>query len=64
MKKSIAGKKVRLFNIGLRLISLGTKLLLTLYMGRLFSLAEMGVYGPFPEPCSHLWRRWVSASIS
>ncbi len=35
----------RLFNAGLRMGSLGTKLLLTLYMGRYLGLDEMGTYG-------------------
>ena len=36
---------VRLFNIGLRLGTLGSKMLFTLYMGRYFSLADIGIYG-------------------
>lgn len=35
----------QLFNAGLRLSSLGLKLLLTLYMGRYLGLTEMGTYG-------------------
>lgn len=36
---------LRLFNIGLRLTSLATKLALTLYMGKYLGLADMGTYG-------------------
>lgn len=35
----------RLFNTGLRLASLGLKLILTLYMGKYLGLAEIGTYG-------------------
>lgn len=35
----------KIVNIGLRSLSLGSKLVLTLYMGRYLGLAEMGVYG-------------------
>ena len=35
----------RLFNIGLRLGTLGSKMVFTLYMARYFSLADIGVYG-------------------
>lgn len=35
----------QLFNAGLRLVSLGSKLLLTLYMGKFLGLTEMGTYG-------------------
>lgn len=35
----------RAFNAGLRLASLGLKLLLTLYMGKYLGLTEMGTYG-------------------
>jgi len=37
--------KTRLANTFLRLLPLGAKLLLTLYMGKYLSLADMGVYG-------------------
>lgn len=36
---------LRLFNMGLRLGSLGLKLLLTLYMGKYLGLSELGTYG-------------------
>jgi O-antigen/teichoic acid export membrane protein len=35
----------QLFNAGLRLVSLASKLLLTLYMGKFLGLTEMGTYG-------------------
>lgn len=38
-------KKDQLLNMLLRLLPLAAKLVLMLYMGRLFSLADMGVYG-------------------
>lgn len=37
--------KAQLANAALRMLPMAAKLLLTLYMGRYFSLAEMGVYG-------------------
>jgi O-antigen/teichoic acid export membrane protein len=38
-------RKAQFANSGLRMLPMAAKLLLTLYMGRYFSLAEMGVYG-------------------
>lgn len=35
----------QILNVGLRLASLAAKLALTIYMGRYFSLADLGVYG-------------------
>src|SRR5208282_3671019 len=35
----------RLITMGLRFASLGTKLALTLFMGRYFSLSDIGLYG-------------------
>lgn len=37
--------KTQYLNLLLRMLPLAAKLILTLYMGRLFSLADMGVYG-------------------
>ncbi len=35
----------RFLNVGLRMLPMAAKMVLTLYMGRYFSLSEMGVYG-------------------
>lgn len=46
MKKLLSSPHIyRLFNISLRLGTLGAKLVLTLYMGRFLPLSDMGVYG-------------------